>query len=96
MSKNKKQTIKCDVDSCKHNDNHNKKCELEKIKVSSTYDTDNCENVEDTICDSFEKNFERDDEYQEELEEIDEEFENSEDEEFEIEEYVEIIESEKE
>lgn len=100
MSKDKKQTIKCDVDTCKFNNTDDKLCELDEIKVSCICDSDDCRSTDETICDSFEeKDIDFDDEeYQEELIDNDEfeedgtdddEDEESEDE-FVIEEYVEI------
>ena len=47
-----KQTIKCDVNSCKFNNEKNELCELNTIKVSST--KNNCQNKKETNCDSFE------------------------------------------
>lgn len=57
MTKNKnieKQTIECNVDSCKHNNCEDGVCELESIKVSCTCDHDECEDCGETICESFE------------------------------------------
>lgn len=53
----KKQNIKCDVDSCKYN-NNKKECNLEEIKVSSNCDCPKDEvcDQEQTVCASFEKN----------------------------------------
>ncbi len=53
---NKKQNIKCDVDSCKYNGN-NQQCTLDEIKVSSNCDCPKDEvcNQEETVCCSFEK-----------------------------------------
>ena len=52
----KKQNIKCEVNSCKHNKN-NDECDLEEIKVSSNCDCpkDDVSNEEETVCKSFEK-----------------------------------------
>lgn len=45
-------SIKCDVLSCKYNDNTDKYCTLNEIKVSSTCNScDACK--KETICDSF-------------------------------------------
>lgn len=97
MSNDKKQTIKCDVDSCKYNNYEDQKCELDEIKVSCVCDNDDCKFVDDTICDSFEEKDSNDeDDYQEELIDDNDEDEDDELEEFEIEEYVEIIETEEE
>ena len=53
----KKQSIKCNVDSCKYNSN-NKECNLEEIQVSSVCDCPKDEvcDQEQTVCASFEKN----------------------------------------
>mgnify|MGYP001854098315 CR=1 FL=1 len=52
----KKQSIKCDVDSCKYNKN-SQECDLEEIKVSSNCDCPKDEvcNQEQTVCSSYEK-----------------------------------------
>lgn len=47
-------SIKCDVESCKYNDNTEKYCTLNEIKVSSTCDSCSACKKE-TICDSFEE-----------------------------------------
>ena len=51
----KKSKIKCDVESCVHQNNDEKVCELDEIKVSSGSDCNDDEVVENeqTICDSF-------------------------------------------
>ncbi len=51
----KKSKIKCDVESCKHQDNEEKVCKLDEIKVTSGNDCNDDEVVENeqTICDSF-------------------------------------------
>lgn len=93
MSKNKKQTIKCDVESCKYNNTDDKLCDLDEIKVSCICDNDDCRSNDETICDSFEeKEFDDEEGYEEELieEEDDDDFDEDENEEFIIEEYVEI------
>ena len=55
MSKKKtNKNIKCDVDTCKHNNKDDAFCELESITISCTCDNDNCECIEETICQSFE------------------------------------------
>ena len=57
----KKETkVKCDVESCKHNDD--KECELKELDISCTCDNDECEEKEETICKSFEKKEKNDDE----------------------------------
>ena len=54
-SKEEKQTIKCDVDTCTHNNGKNH-CNLEEIQISSEVDTvyDEIEEKEETICNDFE------------------------------------------
>ena len=54
-------SIKCDVESCIHQNADKGECELEQIKVTCTCDNDNCECSNDTICDSFEHEEENDD-----------------------------------
>ena len=92
MSKDKKQTIKCDVESCKYNNTDDKLCELDEIKVSCICDNDDCRSNDETICDSFEEKDFDEEGYEEELieEEDYDDFDEDEDEEFIIEEYVEI------
>ena len=51
MKKNN-QKIRCDVDNCKHNDCHEKMCQLREVKVGCGCKKTNCK--EDTVCDSFE------------------------------------------
>lgn len=46
-------SIKCDVETCKYNDNEEEKCTLEEIKVSCTCDNCDCTNKDETICKSF-------------------------------------------
>lgn len=65
MSKDKKQTIKCNVESCKFNNSDDNKCELDEIQVSCTCDNDDCRCNDETICDSFEEKND-DEEYDEE------------------------------
>lgn len=45
--------IKCDVDSCEHNNTDDKCCELDSIKISCTCNNDECECLEETVCQSF-------------------------------------------
>ena len=45
--------IKCDVESCKHNDY--KCCSLDKVKISCDCENNECSCVSDTICKSFEE-----------------------------------------
>ena len=53
--KMKKGTIKCDVETCKHNNCGNGCCELDEIKISCTCGNDCCKKTEETICQSFKK-----------------------------------------
>jgi len=53
--KKKNQKIKCNVDTCKHNNTNEKECKLPEIKVGSCSKCDNPNCKEDTICDSFEE-----------------------------------------
>lgn len=46
--------IKCDVNSCNHNNIEEGTCQLEKIQVSCTCNKDKCSNCLETICESFE------------------------------------------
>jgi len=46
--------VKCDVESCRHNDS--KLCDLDVLDISCTCDNDNCHRWEETICGSFETN----------------------------------------
>lgn len=52
MSKDKN-SIKCDVESCKHNDE--KCCLLNSVKISCNCGHDECNCADDTICESFEE-----------------------------------------
>lgn len=54
MSKKCNNSIKCDVESCKHQNTDKQECELDEIKVSCVCDNDDCTCSSDTICDSFE------------------------------------------
>ncbi len=72
MSKDKKQTIKCDVHSCKYNNTEDNFCDLDEIKFSCTCDNDDCECTNDTICYSFEEDEDCDDDDCDE-EEVDDE-----------------------
>lgn len=47
--------IKCDVNSCTHNNTDDKCCELESIKISCTCDVNECHDCKETICESFEE-----------------------------------------
>lgn len=51
--KKSKQTIKCEVESCKYNDDSNYLCTLDEIDVSCTCNKNNCNNKKETICNSF-------------------------------------------
>ncbi len=50
----KKQKIKCDVESCKHQNTEDEVCELNEIKVSCNCNNDECESNDETVCESFE------------------------------------------
>ena len=49
MSKNTK--VKCDVESCKHNDCNS--CNLEVLDISCSCDGINCHDKKETVCHSF-------------------------------------------
>lgn len=51
--KKKNKNIKCNVESCKHNNLDEKECKLPEIKIGCDCDDVHCK--EDTICDSFEE-----------------------------------------
>jgi len=51
---NKNQRIKCNVASCKFNNETAKMCELEEILVSYCPDCDNGEAKDESMCDSYE------------------------------------------
>ena len=68
MDKENKQTIKCDVHTCKYNNTDNHMCELDEVKISCTCDNDDCDNTNDTICYSFEESSLDEDEENEEEE----------------------------
>ncbi len=46
--------IKCDVESCKHNNCKENCCSLDEIKVSCTCNSDDATEKEVTICENFE------------------------------------------
>ena len=46
--------IKCDVESCRHQNSEEGMCELEEIKVSCNCEHDECESNDETVCESFE------------------------------------------
>ncbi len=48
--------IKCNVNSCNHNNNVNNYCELDSIEISCTCDNNNCNCYEKTVCNSFKAN----------------------------------------
>ena len=54
-NKKKNSNIKCEVDSCRYNDNEEGKCELEEIEVgyNDNITTDDCTDCSDTACQSF-------------------------------------------
>ena len=49
----KKSKIKCNVESCKHQDSDKCECKLDEIQVSCVCDNDDCTCSVDTVCDSF-------------------------------------------
>lgn len=51
---NKNQRIKCNVASCKFNNESAKMCNLEEILVSYCPDCDNGEAKDESMCDSYE------------------------------------------
>lgn len=53
MEESKRQTIKCDVKTCKHNNIQNCLCDLDCICVSCNCDKDSCTCKKETICNSF-------------------------------------------
>ena len=56
---NSNSSIKCSVESCKHNNCEEGTCELEEIKVGSNCNGCDCTTEEETICESFEENEEK-------------------------------------
>ncbi len=56
---NSNDSIKCSVESCKHNNCEEGTCELEEIKVGCNCDGCDCTNEDETICQSFEENEEK-------------------------------------
>lgn len=54
MSKKKNPSIKCNVETCKHNDCSCGYCDLDEIQVSCTCDHTEVDTKESTICESFE------------------------------------------
>ncbi len=54
--KKKNPSIRCDVESCKHNDYSCGYCDLDEIQVSCNCKNDEVEDQEETICASFECN----------------------------------------
>jgi len=55
MDKSGKQTIRCDVEECRHNDG-NDLCQLNSIAVSSNAAHPHVESADDSMCASFENN----------------------------------------
>lgn len=57
MKKNKdsevNSSIKCNVESCKHNDSEKGSCTLNEIEVDCTCDSCDCTETGETICKSF-------------------------------------------
>ena len=85
----KKETkVNCEVENCKHNES--KKCDLDELDISCTCDNKDCEDKQETICNNFEKNEE--DDRLEEVEEIEDSFEEEQDDENKEDYYEETIE----
>lgn len=76
MKKNdNNQTIKCEVESCKYNDEEGT-CELNEIEVGCDCDNDKCSCTGETICKSFEEDEDKlDNSENDETEDDDEELE---------------------
>ena len=53
MAKNSNQTIKCNVCSCKYNDDSKYLCTLKEINISCTCNKENCNTNTETVCNSF-------------------------------------------
>ena len=56
MKKNKSKSnsnIKCDVSSCENNNFEEGTCQLEKVSISCSCDTDKCHEVCESVCQSF-------------------------------------------
>lgn len=53
MSKDNKQTIRCNVSSCKYNDCDCNMCNLNEIDVSCSCNKNKCSSKKETICNSF-------------------------------------------
>lgn len=51
--KNNNTNIKCNVDTCVHNNQDDKCCNLDSISVSCTCKNDACTCTEETVCQSF-------------------------------------------
>lgn len=66
----KKQTkVNCEVENCKYNEE--KHCCLDELDIGCI--TDDCEEIDDTICNSFEKNDFDDECFEEEYEDLENE-----------------------
>lgn len=77
----KKETkVNCEVESCKYNEDE--RCCLEELEISCTCDNDDCEEIEETVCRSFEKRDELDEDKELEYDEYDDGYEIVEDDEF--------------
>lgn len=50
----KKNNIKCTVDTCDYNNNKEGTCILENVSISCTCPGDCCHDTKETICQSFE------------------------------------------
>jgi len=53
MNNNSNQKIKCEVKSCKFNNEIEYLCTLKEIDVSCTCNKNNCKDKIETICNSF-------------------------------------------
>lgn len=47
------QTIKCEVQNCKFNNETEYLCMLDSINISCSCNKENCKNKKETICNSF-------------------------------------------
>ena len=48
--------VKCDVESCKFQNNEEGICELDEIQISCNCSNDDCDCCDETVCESFEYN----------------------------------------
>ncbi len=59
--------VKCDVESCKFQNDEEGICELEEVQISCDCDNDECGCNEETICESFESAEEKDEHEEEDI-----------------------------